>query len=121
MHLSTLLPLLSFPLLPTAQNTTALPEPPAPPLTFLYTSYVHCRDALYRSPGPLGTRTAIPIIGGNFTGPRLSGNAHPHSINLRTPTLTLLTPRQEPSSPSAPTGASRTRARASSAPTRGII
>ncbi|KAL1584225.1 hypothetical protein WHR41_06781 [Cladosporium halotolerans] len=77
MHLSTLLPLLSFPLLPTAQNTTALPEPPAPPLTFLYTSYVHCRDALYRSPGPLGTRTAIPIIGGNFTGPRLSGTILP--------------------------------------------
>ncbi|PYI13643.1 hypothetical protein BO86DRAFT_442146 [Aspergillus japonicus CBS 114.51] len=49
------------------------PPPPAPALSFLYTAYVECTATLMLSPGPHGTRKAIPIVGGNFTGPRLSG------------------------------------------------
>ncbi|KAK4540497.1 hypothetical protein LTR36_009135 [Oleoguttula mirabilis] len=48
-------------------------EPPAPGLTFLYTSYADCLNAIYHTQGPRGIRTTIPIVGGNFTGPRLSG------------------------------------------------
>ncbi|KAK5118170.1 hypothetical protein LTR85_008150 [Meristemomyces frigidus] len=48
-------------------------EPPGPSLTFLYTSYVDCLNGIYGTQGPRGIRTAIPIVGGNFTGPRLSG------------------------------------------------
>lgn len=49
-------------------------EPPAPALNFLYTLYAVCGNPIYRSEGPRGIRTAIPILGGNFTGPRLNGN-----------------------------------------------
>lgn len=49
------------------------PEPAAPGITFLYTSYVDCLNAIYETQGPRGIRTTIPIVGGNFTGPRLSG------------------------------------------------
>lgn len=61
------------------QNTSVpdVPEPPAPGLTFLYTSYAECQNGLYSSQGPRGIRTAIPIIGGNFTGPRLRGQIPP--------------------------------------------
>lgn len=49
------------------------PTPEAPGLTFLYTSYVVCLNPLFQMQGPTGIRTAIPIVGGNFTGPRLHG------------------------------------------------
>ena len=52
-------------------------EPTAPALDYLYTAYVTCTPALYRSAGPRGVRTAIPIVGGNFTGPKMSGKAEP--------------------------------------------
>ncbi|KAL4933847.1 DUF3237 domain-containing protein [Aspergillus undulatus] len=48
-------------------------NPPAPELSYLYTAYVYCRGTLMNEDGPKGTRRAIPIVGGNFTGPRLSG------------------------------------------------
>ncbi|KAL5340790.1 hypothetical protein BJX70DRAFT_360406 [Aspergillus crustosus] len=48
-------------------------EPPPPGLSYLYTAFVHCRGTLMNEDGPRGTRRAIPIVGGNFTGPRLSG------------------------------------------------
>lgn len=47
------------------------PEPPA--LSFLYRAYVVCAPSIYETEGPYGIRKAIPIIGGNFTGPRLRG------------------------------------------------
>ncbi|KAF9891048.1 hypothetical protein FE257_004983 [Aspergillus nanangensis] len=59
------LPLISLPAIATS--------PPSPALTFLYTAYVECDGNLMRSEGPYGTRMTIPIVGGNFTGPHLSG------------------------------------------------
>jgi len=48
-------------------------QPPAPALNFLYTLYCVCANPIYKTEGPRGIRTAIPILGGNFTGPRLNG------------------------------------------------
>ncbi|KAL4865716.1 hypothetical protein BDV12DRAFT_187998 [Aspergillus spectabilis] len=53
--------------------TAASAEPPPPELSYLYTAFVHCKGTLMNEDGPRGTRQAIPIVGGNFTGPRLSG------------------------------------------------
>ncbi|KAF2763241.1 hypothetical protein EJ05DRAFT_534626 [Pseudovirgaria hyperparasitica] len=53
-----------------SSNTTTQ-SPPS--LTFLYTAYVDCLPNIYTSYGPFGNRTTIPIVGGNFTGPRMSG------------------------------------------------
>lgn len=77
MFLQGLLSLAALAILGSTQNTSvpAVPEPPAPGLTFLYTSYAECSNSLYTSQGPRGIRKAIPIIGGNFTGPRLRGLA----------------------------------------------
>ncbi|KAL2808348.1 hypothetical protein BJX63DRAFT_424652 [Aspergillus granulosus] len=54
-------------------NVAAAKPPQAPELSFLYTAYVNCKGTLMNEDGPKGTRRAIPIVGGNFTGPRLSG------------------------------------------------
>jgi hypothetical protein len=54
----------------TTTNTTA---PPAPSLTFLYSSYVDVSTPIDVGVGPHGDRLVIPITGGNFTGPLLSG------------------------------------------------
>ncbi|PWY69425.1 cytochrome P450 [Aspergillus eucalypticola CBS 122712] len=51
----------------------ATSSPSAPELSFLYTAYVECESSLMSSPGPHGVRRTIPIVGGNFTGPNLSG------------------------------------------------
>ncbi|PLB46469.1 hypothetical protein P170DRAFT_477349 [Aspergillus steynii IBT 23096] len=48
-------------------------QPSAPGLSFLYTAYVECKGNLMEAAGPHGIRRAIPIVGGNFTGPRISG------------------------------------------------
>jgi hypothetical protein len=51
---------------------TKTPEPPK--LSFLYTAYVECEPNLMSTvAGPHGIRKSIPIVGGNFTGPHLSG------------------------------------------------
>ncbi|KAJ5097667.1 hypothetical protein N7456_008388 [Penicillium angulare] len=55
------------------QPTLATSTPPTPDLSFLYTAYVLCSPSIYETQGPSGIQKAIPIIGGNFTGPRLSG------------------------------------------------
>lgn len=76
MHFSRLLSLASLAALGCSQNTSLsdVPEPAAPGLTFLYTSLVECQNRLYTGPeGPRGIRTAIPILGGNVTGPRIKG------------------------------------------------
>lgn len=75
MLFSQLLSLASLAALGSAQDTSLAetPEPAAPGLTFLYTSYVECQNRLYTTQGPRGIRTAIPIIGGNVTGPRIRG------------------------------------------------
>ncbi|KAK6436875.1 hypothetical protein LTR95_006932 [Oleoguttula sp. CCFEE 5521] len=48
-------------------------QPQAPGLEYLYTAYVECLNNIYNSQGPRGIRTAIPIVGGNVTGPRING------------------------------------------------
>ena len=53
-------------------NITKLPTV-APGFNFLYTMIVDCKVGLYRMPAPSGIRTAIPIVGGEFLGPRLKG------------------------------------------------
>ena len=67
-----------FPLLLLSQagyGAAASPAyPTAPELSFLYTAYVKCEGTLMESRGPHGIRKAIPIVGGNFTGPHLSGS-----------------------------------------------
>ncbi|KAL4811295.1 hypothetical protein BDV18DRAFT_129070 [Aspergillus unguis] len=57
---------------------------PAPELSYLYTAFVHCKETVMSDDGPRGTRRAIPIVGGNFTGPRLSGivNPMPHGMPI---------------------------------------
>ena len=58
----------------TAQTILAPSTPPTPPgLEFLYTAFVDCTASIYETQGPRGIRKAIPIVGGNFTGPKLSG------------------------------------------------
>ncbi|KAH6680422.1 hypothetical protein B0J14DRAFT_265562 [Halenospora varia] len=47
--------------------------PAAPKLTYLYTAYLQCGASIAVGDGPKGTRSVIPIIGGNFTGPGISG------------------------------------------------
>lgn len=82
MFLNYILPLFSlfsFPL-------TTASQPPTPNLSYLYTAYVQCDGNLLEDPGPVspaGVRKTIPIVGGNFTGPRLSG---PHLYPMSNPT-----------------------------------
>lgn len=56
-------------------NTVAVDAtiPTAPGLDYLYTAYADCEPSIFTSQTPKGFRTAIPIVGGNFTGPRLKG------------------------------------------------
>lgn len=57
-----------------APSTPPTPAgPAAPPLTFLYTSFVNIAAPIDNGLGPYGNRVTIPITGGNFTGPLLSG------------------------------------------------
>ncbi|KAH7042846.1 hypothetical protein B0J12DRAFT_673260 [Macrophomina phaseolina] len=51
-----------------------LGEPSAPSLSYLLTAMVECKPFVFTTQTPRGLRTTIPIIGGNFTGPRLKGN-----------------------------------------------
>lgn len=56
------------------QISNAIKAPEPPKLTFLYTAYVECEPNLMTTvTGPHGIREAIPIVGGNFSGPHLSG------------------------------------------------
>lgn len=52
-----------------AQNAT----PTAPGLTYLYTLNCTLAPAINIGYGPRGNRVAIPITGGYFNGPKLSG------------------------------------------------
>ncbi|KAF7190081.1 hypothetical protein HII31_08412 [Pseudocercospora fuligena] len=66
--------ILSLAVAGSAQTVLApVDEPKAPALEFLYTAYVDCLNTIYESQGPRGIRKAIPIVGGNFTGPRVKG------------------------------------------------
>lgn len=76
---------------------TSSPSPPE--LSFLYTAYVECESSLMNSPGPHGVRRTIPIVGGNFTGPNLSGSLLPvpalsHQMHYSLTSLTRKNPRR---------------------------
>lgn len=64
-----------FPWLALAQqNTSSSSTPPSSPgLTYLYHLNCSLGDSIEIGQGPKGYRVAIPIIGGTFSGPRLSG------------------------------------------------
>ncbi len=50
------------------------PKPPAAPsLTFLYSLNCTLAPPVLVGAGPHGSRVVIPIIGGTFSGPKLSG------------------------------------------------
>ncbi|GKT45166.1 UPF0357 protein [Colletotrichum spaethianum] len=55
-----------------AQDT---PEPQAPKLTYLYTLTALLNSSIEIGTGMYSDRKAIPIIGGSFDGPRLSGKS----------------------------------------------
>ena len=51
-----------------------LPGPRTPPtFTPLYTAYAYILNSVYSGQGPRGIRIALPTVGGNFTGPDISG------------------------------------------------
>ncbi|KAH6639606.1 hypothetical protein C7974DRAFT_432131 [Boeremia exigua] len=54
-------------------RTTNVTMPTTPSLEYLYTAFVDCEPRIFTTQTSKGLRTAIPIIGGNFTGPRLNG------------------------------------------------
>lgn len=64
----TLLPWLAL-----AQNSSTTTPPSPPGLTYLYTLNCTLGDPYQIGWGPRGDRVAIPITGGSFHGPRLSG------------------------------------------------
>jgi hypothetical protein len=47
--------------------------PAAPGLTYLYSLNCTLADPVLVGQGPHGTRVVIPIVGGSFSGPKLSG------------------------------------------------
>lgn len=47
--------------------------PPSPGFTHLYTAFADVLNPIYSGEGPLGIRTALPCIGGNFSGPYFKG------------------------------------------------
>jgi len=57
----------------TAASTAATAAPAPPALTYLYTSFVNISAPTDYGLVPEGDRIVIPITGGNFTGPKLSG------------------------------------------------
>lgn len=58
-----------------AVGPPAPPKAPPPPPAFshLYTAYADVLNPIYQGQGPLGIRTTLPCVGGNFTGPYFSG------------------------------------------------
>ncbi|BGP56779.1 hypothetical protein JCM8202_004449 [Rhodotorula sphaerocarpa] len=55
-------------------NTSSLDVPPPPELKWLYTLYATVpEDLMNNKLTPAGIRRALPITGGNFTGPGLEG------------------------------------------------
>jgi hypothetical protein len=59
------------------ETDTRIPVTITPTLQFLYTSVVEIGKPLEVGRSPLGQRRIIPITGGRFSGPRLSGRILP--------------------------------------------
>ncbi|KAF1922291.1 uncharacterized protein M421DRAFT_427065 [Didymella exigua CBS 183.55] len=60
-------------LLCTGVLSTNVSVPTAPALEYMYTAFADCKAGIFTAQTAKGLRTAIPIVGGNFTGPRLNG------------------------------------------------
>ncbi len=58
-----------------AENDATTPPKP-PTLTWLYTCNATLGTPINVGAGPKGQRTVIPITGGTFAGPKISGMAH---------------------------------------------
>ncbi|KAF2676584.1 hypothetical protein K458DRAFT_447400 [Lentithecium fluviatile CBS 122367] len=72
-------------LLSLAANVLAAPKPPA--VTFLYSANVTSGAPTIIGSTPLGNRVVIPIISGEFSGPKLSGKIFSGTIwSLTSPT-----------------------------------
>lgn len=52
-------------------------KPKAPGLTYLYTVNITGGEVYNVGPGPHGTRLVVPILNGNFAGPKLKGKSIP--------------------------------------------
>lgn len=65
-------------------------EPAPPSLTFLYSLNATLDAGIDVGRGPKGTRTVIPITGGEFKGPKLSGIQPP---DTQSPILVLILSR----------------------------
>ncbi len=50
-------------------------SPTAPGLTYLYTVNITGAEFYNLGPGPRGTRLVVPIVKGNFAGPKLKGSS----------------------------------------------
>ena len=57
-------------------STSSTAIPPAPGLTYLYTSFVNISNPVDYGTTPFGDQLVIPIVGGNFTG-KISGTKPP--------------------------------------------
>lgn len=110
-------------LCPLLSLTAASTPPPPPALSYLYTAYVQCAGNLMETDGPHGLRKTIPIVGGNFTGPRLSGIPYIllTQCNPYSKSQLWLTDRQAKSSTSVQTGAPQTPGPTFSQQIRGTI
>jgi hypothetical protein len=53
-------------------STSAAAVPPAPGLTYLYTSFVNITNPVDYGVTQYGDQLVVPIVGGNFTG-KISG------------------------------------------------
>jgi hypothetical protein len=78
-----------------AQNAHVATTPKAPGLTYLYSSNVTLGTTIDYGTGPKGSRVAIPITGGTFSGPKLKGasklTSHFSSLLIR-PVLPFFRP-----------------------------
>lgn len=89
----------------------ALADPTPPGYSYLYTVNATLAPAIDIGPGPLGNRVAIPITGGEFTGPKLKGELFFPPSTATACWLFIFPPTdatpfpQARSSTSAPTGA----------------
>jgi len=58
---------------PTLAARDELVVPPAPGFSHLYTAFADVLNPIYYGQGPVGIRTTLPCVGGNFSGPFFSG------------------------------------------------
>jgi hypothetical protein len=56
--------------------------PKAPGLTYLYTVNITGGEFYNTGPGPRGTRLIVPILKGNFAGPKLKGRFVPEPCRV---------------------------------------